>query len=48
MKKIKILVADNSYLIREGFRSVINTNSYFKLVGEAEKAENLYEKFLLC
>ncbi|MBI4929576.1 MAG: response regulator transcription factor [Bacteroidetes bacterium] len=47
MAKIKILIADNSFLIREGFRSVINENSNFKLVGEAQKAEDLSEKLLL-
>ena len=39
MKKIKILVADNSFLIREGCRSLILNNEDFKLIGEAEKAE---------
>lgn len=48
MKKIKILVADNSFLIREGFRSLILNNEDFKLIGEAEKAEDLYEKMMLC
>lgn len=47
MAKIKILIADNSFLIREGFRSVITDNSDFKLVGEANKAEDLCEKLLL-
>ena len=45
--KIKILIADNSYLIREGFRSIITGNSEFKLVGEAEKAKDLAEKLQL-
>ena len=47
MAKIKILIADNSFLIREGFRSVISDNSDFKLVGEVDKAEDLSEKLLL-
>lgn len=47
MAKIKILIADNSFLIREGFRSIIFGNSDFKLVGEAEKAEDLAEKLML-
>lgn len=47
MSKIKILIADNSFLIREGFRSIITGNSEFKLVGEAEKAEDLTEKLLI-
>jgi DNA-binding NarL/FixJ family response regulator len=42
--KIKILIADNSFLIREGFRSVINSNADFKLTGEAEKPEELAVK----
>ena len=46
--KHKILIADNSYLIREGLRSIITSNSDFKLVGEAETAEELSEKLLLC
>lgn len=47
MAKIKILIADNSFLIREGFRSVISDNSDLKLVGEIDKAEDLSEKLLL-
>lgn len=47
MAKIKILTADNSYLIREGFRSIINDNTDFKLAGEVDKAEDLSEKLLL-
>lgn len=47
MAKIKILIADNSFLIREGFRSVIADNSDFKLAGEVDKAEDLSEKLLL-
>lgn len=47
MSKIKILVADSSYLIREGLRSIINDNSDFKLMGEAENPEALLEKLTL-
>lgn len=47
MAKIKVLIADNSYLIREGFRSIVTANADLKLVGEADKAENLAEKLLL-
>lgn len=47
MTKIKILIADNSFLIREGFRSVINGNNNFKLISEVEKAEDLAEKLML-
>jgi DNA-binding NarL/FixJ family response regulator len=43
MTKIKVLIADNSYLIREGFRSMMASHVDFKLVGEAEKAEDLNE-----
>jgi NarL family two-component system response regulator LiaR len=46
MKKIKILIADNSYLIRTGFRSLISPIKDFSLVGEASKAEDLNEKLL--
>jgi len=45
--KIKILIADNSFLIREAFRSIINGNNDFKFVGEAERAEDLAEKLML-
>lgn len=47
MTKIKVLIADNSYLIREGFRSIITSNADLKLVGEADKAEVLAEKLML-
>lgn len=44
MAKVKILIADNSFLIREGFKSIIKSNADFKLAGQAEKAEDLNEK----
>ena len=47
MKKIKILVADNSYLIRRGLCALIEQTKDFSLVGEARKAEDLSEKLLL-
>lgn len=47
MKKIKILIADNSYLIRRGLCSLIGQVNGFTLVGEAAKAEDLNEKLLL-
>jgi len=47
MEKIKILLADNSFLIRQGLRSIIEEYKDFKLVGEAEKAIDLHEKLLL-
>ena len=48
MSKIKILIADNSYLIRQGFISIVEENKDFALVGEAERAEDLNEKLMLC
>lgn len=45
--KIKVLIADNSFLIREGFRSIITGNSDFKLVGDVEKADQLADKILI-
>lgn len=47
MKKIKILIADNSYLIRRGLCSIIDQVGDFSLVGEATKADELSEKLLL-
>jgi len=47
VKKIKILIADNSYLIRKGFCSLIGQTKAFLLVGEASKAEELSEKLLI-
>jgi DNA-binding NarL/FixJ family response regulator len=44
MAKIKIFIADNSFLIREGFRAIITSKADFKLVGEADKAEDLSAK----
>jgi DNA-binding NarL/FixJ family response regulator len=45
---IDIIIADNSYLIREGLRSAIKNNTDFKLLEEAETQEELNEKLLLC
>lgn len=47
MGKIKVLIADSSYLIRRGFCSLIKEKRDFSLVGEAQKAEDLNEKLLL-
>jgi DNA-binding NarL/FixJ family response regulator len=47
MKKIKVLIADNSYLIRRGFCSLIEESKDFLLAGEAETAEDLSEKLML-
>lgn len=47
MEKVKILIADNSFLIRQGLKSIIEEIKYFQLAGEAEKAEDLNEKLML-
>ena len=47
MPKIKILIADNSFLIREAFRSIANSEKNFALVAEVGNAEDLAEKLLL-
>jgi len=47
MAKIKILIADNSYLICEGFRSIIQENDDFKFAGLAATSAELFEKLLL-
>lgn len=47
MKQIKILLADNSFLIRQGFKSIIRDMNYLVLAGEAERADDLSEKLLL-
>lgn len=47
MSKIKILLADNSFLIRQGLRCLFSGHKDFKIVGEAEKAEGLCEQLLL-
>ncbi len=46
MENIKVLIADNSFLIRKGLCALIGQNKDFVLVGEAEKAEELNEKLL--
>jgi DNA-binding NarL/FixJ family response regulator len=47
MAKIKILIADNSFLIRQGLRAIIEKTNNLILAGEAEKAEGLNEKLML-
>ena len=47
MPRVTIFIADNSFLVREGFRSIIQDNPDFKLIGEAENTEELNEKLLL-
>ena len=44
MKKIRILIADTSYLTRKGLESLLSENSDFELVGEAQTFEELTEK----
>lgn len=46
MKKVKVLIADSSYLIRKGFCSLIQDSKELSLVGEAQRAEDLNEKLL--
>jgi DNA-binding NarL/FixJ family response regulator len=46
MSKITILLADNSYLIRQGIRSLVDEVSEFSLIGEADTATVLSEKLL--
>lgn len=41
MKDIKIILADNSYLIREGLKQIISSKKGLACVAEAEKAEDL-------
>ncbi len=48
MRPISILIADNSYLIRQGIRTLVNEVKDFTLVGEADTAFALSEKLLLC
>lgn len=43
MKKIKIFIADSSYLTRIGFRALVKGIPYFELLGEAETPEKLSE-----
>ncbi|MBI4946723.1 MAG: response regulator transcription factor [Bacteroidetes bacterium] len=48
MTKIRILIADNSYLIRQGIRTIVDEVKDFSLLGEADTALVLSEKLLLC
>ena len=47
MAKTKLLVADNSYLIRQGIRSIVEEVKDFSLVGEADTAISLTEKLII-
>ncbi len=44
MHTIKIMLADDHALIREGFRSLLGKNELFEIVGEAENGRELLEK----
>lgn len=41
MKTIKVMLADDHALIREGFRSLLGKNELFEIVGEAENGKEL-------
>ena len=43
MTKIRLLLADDHPLIREGFRSLLNKNERFEIVGIAENGKELIE-----
>ena len=43
MTKIKLLLADDHPLIREGFKSLLDKNSRFEIVGEAENGKALID-----
>ncbi len=44
MQTIKVMLADDHALIREGFRSLLGKNELFEIVGEAENGRELIEK----
>jgi DNA-binding NarL/FixJ family response regulator len=43
MEKIKIILADDHILVREGFKSLLSKKKEFEVVGEAENGEELLE-----
>lgn len=43
MNKIKLLLADDHPLIREGFKGLLGTNETFEIVGQAETGQELVE-----
>jgi DNA-binding NarL/FixJ family response regulator len=43
MTKIRLLLADDHPLIREGFRSLLNKNERFEIVGIAENGKELID-----
>lgn len=44
MDRIKVMLADDHALIREGFRSLLGKNELFEIVGEAENGRELMEQ----
>lgn len=46
MNPIKVLIAENCYLFRKGFGSLVSQIDDFLLVGEVEKAEDLAKKII--
>ncbi len=44
MKKIRLILADDHPLIREGFRSLLSKSDHFEIVAEAESGIDLIEK----
>lgn len=48
MERIKVMLADDHALIREGFRSLIGKNQSFEIVGEAENGRELLEKIAVA
>jgi DNA-binding NarL/FixJ family response regulator len=43
MQKIKIILADDHPLIREGFRSLLGKSEHFEIIGEAVNGQQLIE-----
>jgi DNA-binding NarL/FixJ family response regulator len=43
MNKIKIVIADDHRLIRDGIKAMLTRNENFELTGEAESGEQLFE-----
>src|SRR5436190_13368329 len=43
MSKIKIILADDHSLIREGFKSLLGKNENFEIAGEAENGKELVD-----
>ena len=45
-KVVKILIADDHKILREGIKNVLEMESDFEVVGEAGNGEEVYERFL--